>query len=262
MKRNAEEEAARRDDPDVIESLDRGLRALRAFGAERRPMTLSDVAKVADVPRATARRILSTLERAGYVESDGRLFALTPNVLTFASAFLASNQIVTVLQPLMDRASSEAREVCSLAILDGLDVVFIARASPARVFAAGVEIGYRLPAFCTSVGRVLLGRLTSAELAEALKDLVPIAMTAHTSLDKDVILAHVVTDRERGYSLVDQEAEEGFRSLSVPIRRYDGAVVAAINIGAHVDRISIGDMLDRFLPILRTTAQSAKDMLL
>ena len=153
---------------DFIESLDRGLRVLEMFGGSQQPMTLSDLAKAADLPRATARRILFTLERAGFVASDGKLFRLTPRVLVLASAFLASNHVVSVLQPALDRLSSEAQEISSMAILDGNDVVFIARASPTRIFSAGIDIGYRLPAFCTSVGRVLLSRLPDDELAKAL----------------------------------------------------------------------------------------------
>ena len=153
---------------DFVESLDRGLRVLEVFGGSQQPMTLSDLAKAADLPRATARRILFTLERAGFVASDGKLFRLTPRVLVLASSYLASNHVVSVLQPALDRLSGEAQEISSMAILDGNDVVFIARASPTRIFSAGIDIGYRLPAFCTSVGRVLLSRLPDDELAAAL----------------------------------------------------------------------------------------------
>ena len=150
---------------DFIESLDRGLRVLELFGGGQQPMTLSDLARAADLPRATARRILFTFERAGFVESDGKLFRLTPRVLVLASSYLASNHVVSVLQPALDKLSSEAQEISSMAILDGNDVVFIARASPTRIFSAGIDVGYRLPAFCTSVGRVLLSRLADDELA-------------------------------------------------------------------------------------------------
>lgn len=261
LKRTAEETEARRKTPEFIESLDRGLRVLQSFGVDRRPMTLSDIAKIAKLPRATARRILMTLEKSGFVSGDERLFSLTPHVLTLASAYLASDQIITVMQPLMDDVSSKAREVCSLALLDGNEVVFVARASPARVFSAGIDIGYRLPAFCTSVGRVLLGRLPNHELTAAVDAMTVKSQTPETMLDKSLIVATIVTDRSKGYSLVDQEAEAGFRSVSVPIHRYDGAIVAAANIGAHVDRISTGEMIDRFLPLLREMAVTAKPLL-
>ena len=142
---------------DFVESLDRGLRLLQAFGDRPSPMTLSEIAALACLPRATARRILFTLTRGGYVTSDGKLFAPTPHVLTLAGAYLRSNQIVAVLQPALDEIAVAAQEISSLAVLDGDDVVFIARGSPTRMFSGGVDIGYRLPSFCTAVGRVLLG---------------------------------------------------------------------------------------------------------
>ena len=148
-------------------------------------MTLSDLAKAADLPRATARRILFTLERAGFVATDGKLFRLTPRVLVLASSYLASNHVVSVLQPVLDRLSGEAQEIQSMAILDGNDVVFIARASPTRIFSAGIDIGYRLPAFCTSVGRVCCRGCHDAELAQALDamDLAP--LTPFTVTDRN-----------------------------------------------------------------------------
>jgi IclR family transcriptional regulator, pca regulon regulatory protein len=261
LKRTAEEAEARREGPEFIESLDRGLRVLQSFGIDRRPMTLSDIAKACNLPRATARRILITLQKSGYVVGDERLFSLTPHVLTLASAYLASNQISTVMQPLMDEVSAKAKEVCSLAVLDGDEAVFVARASPARVFPSGIDIGYRLPAFCTSVGRVLLGRLSNEELAAAIDAMSLKPQTPETIIDKSLIVAAIITDRSKGYSMVDQEAEAGFRSVSVPIRRYDGGVIAAANIGAHVDRISTGEMIDRFLPLLKEMAATAKPLL-
>src|SRR5882724_8227952 len=206
LKRSTAVEDAARDGVEYIESLDRGLRVVELLGADRRPLTLSDVAKAADLPRATARRILQTLARAGYVQGDGKLFALTPRVLSLASAYLSSNQIVAVMQPMMDRVSEATKEVCSMAILDGEQAVFIARSSPARVFSAGIDIGYRLPAFCTSVGRALLGRLGDAELKTRLGAMKREALTPQTVTDPKRLLAAIVADRVRGYSLVDREA--------------------------------------------------------
>lgn len=255
-------EGEERGNTDFIESLDRGLRVFELFGADPRPMTLSDLAKAADLPRATARRILFTLERAGYVASDGKLFTLTPRVLVLAASFLSSNQVVAVLQPVLDRLASTAQEISSLAVLDGHEVIFIARASPARVFSSGIDLGYRLPAYCTSVGRAMLGKYSNSDLAAALAAMELKTLTPFTVTDRDLLLATIMTDREKGYSLVDREAEPGFRSISVPVRRYDGEIVAAINMGAHVDRVSTGEMIDRFLPLLREAADSVKSMLL
>ncbi|MDR3464775.1 MAG: IclR family transcriptional regulator C-terminal domain-containing protein [Xanthobacteraceae bacterium] len=262
LKRTTDERQARGDGPEFIESLDRGLRVIQAFAADHRPMTLSDVAKACDLPRATARRILITLQKTGFVSGDERMFSLTPRVLALASAYLASNQIVAVMQPLMDEVSTRAREVCSLAILDGDEAVFIARASPARVFSAGIDVGYRLPAYCTSVGRILLGRLSHADLAATIAAMTLTPQTPETVTDRSTVVATIIADHEKGYSLVDREAEPGFRSISVPIRRYDGAIVAAANIGAHVDRIATGEMIERFLPLLQEMAHAAKPLLM
>jgi IclR family pca regulon transcriptional regulator len=261
LKRTEEEQQARREGPEFIESLDRGLRVIQSFGVDRRPMTLSDIAKACNLPRATARRILLTLAKAGFVVGDERLFSLTPRILTLASAYLASNQINSVMQPLMDEVSSKAREVCSLAVMDGDDAVFVARASPARVFSAGIDIGYRLPLFCTSVGRVLLGRLSDADLTRTIAAMTLTPTTPNTVTDKAAVIATIIADRRQGYSLVDREAEPGFRSVSVPIARYDGGIVAAANIGAHVDRITPEEMVERFVPLLQEMAVAAKPLL-
>jgi IclR family transcriptional regulator, pca regulon regulatory protein len=247
---------------DFVESLDRGLRLLRAFGESATPMSLSEIARAAELPRATARRILFTLQHGGYVASDGKLFVLTAQVLTLASSFLRSNQIVSVLQPVLDRTAIAAQEISSLAVLDGDDAVFIARGSPTRILSGGLEIGYRLPAFCTSVGRVMLGRLGDAELKQRLGAMRRGPLTQETETDPKRLFASIVADRARGYSLVDREAEPHFRSISVPVRRYDEAIVGAINIGAHVDRVSTDEMTARFLPLLREGADAARGQLL
>jgi IclR family transcriptional regulator, pca regulon regulatory protein len=258
LKREDREERA----TDFVESLDRGLRLLQIFGTMTGPATLSDLARAADLPRATARRILFTLEHGGFVATDGKLFTLTTRVLTLAGSYLRSNQVVAVLQPVLDRTATAAQEISSLALLDGDEVVFIARGSPARMFSTGLDIGYRLPAFCTSVGRTMLGQLDNAALAVRLKAMRREALTPHTVTDPKRLLAAIIADREKGFSLVDREAEPHFRSISVPVRRYDGAIVAAINMGAHVDRVSTAELIDRFLPLLRAGAEDVKGRLL
>ncbi len=249
-------------DPQFLEGVARGLRVIDAFSRASRALTLSEAAKLAELPRATTRRVLYTLEKLGFVASDGKLFWLTPRVLTLASAFLSSNQITTIIQPVLDKIAIETQEVCSAAILDGNDVVFIGRATPARVFSTGLELGYRLPAHCTSVGRVLLGGLTDEELSKTIGRLDLHAATPQTVTDKSVLKALIVAARTQGYALVDQEAEPGFRSISVPIRRSDGTVVAAMNIGAHVDRISVGQMIDVYRRLLLAGAEEIQPLLI
>lgn len=258
LKRGRSEERA----TDFVESLDRGLRLLQLFGSTGGPVTLSDLARAAELPRATARRILFTLERGGFVATEGKLFKLTPHVLTLAASYLRSSQVVTVLQPVLDRIAITAQEISSLAVLDGDEVVFIARGSPARVFSAGLDIGYRLPAFCTSVGRAMLGQFDNAELVVRLAAMRREPLTPHTVTDTERLLAAILADRKKGYSFVDREAEPHFRSISVPVRRYDDTIVAAINMGAHVDRVPTDQMIERFLPLLREGAEEVKDRLL
>src|SRR6516164_5178717 len=175
-----------------VESLDRGLRLLQAFGDSTAPMSLSEIARAAGLPRATARRILLTLQHGGYVGSDGKLFALTAHVLTLAGSYLRSNQIVAVLQPVLDQIAIAAQEISSLAVLDGDEVVFVARGSPTRIFSGGVDIGYRLPSFCTAVGRALLGRLDDAELKTRLSAMRREALTAQTVTDPKRLLAAII----------------------------------------------------------------------
>jgi IclR family pca regulon transcriptional regulator len=247
---------------DFVESLDRGLRLLQVFGERPAPMSLTEIAKAADLPRATARRILFTLQHGGFVSSGGKQFALTPHVLTLAGSYLRSNQLVSVLQPVLDHISVEAQEISSLAVLDGDAVVFVARATPTRIFTGGVDIGYRLPAFCTAVGRAMLGRFSDAELKTKLAAMRREAQTPQTVIDLERLCAAIAADRARFYSLVDREAEPHFRSIAVPVQRYDGTIVAAINIGTHVDRISTEEMVKRFLPLLREGATEVKAKLL
>ncbi|MFH6787228.1 MULTISPECIES: IclR family transcriptional regulator domain-containing protein [Methylobacterium] len=240
--------------PDFSEALARGLRVIAAFGAERPLMTLADVAREVDLPRATVRRALYTLDRLGYVRSDGRLFQLTPKVLSLATAYLASNSLSATLQQAVERVAAQLNEACSAAILDGDDIVFIARAGPTRRLGVGVDVGYRIPAYCSSMGRVLLGGLDEADLAAFLERIRPEPLTPQTLVDRTALRGAIHRDRERGYSLVDQEAEVGYRSLAVPVRRYDGRIVCALNAGANVDRVAVERMLESFLPVLREAA--------
>lgn len=239
---------------EFLEILARGLRVITAFGAERKHMSLSEVAAVADLPRATARRALITLEALGYVETDGRLFKLTARVLELASAYLSSNGISAVAQPVVERVCRETRETCSVGILDGHEVVFVARASPRRIISVDLAVGFRLPAYATATGRVLMGGLGTEALDLFLSGTEPSKLTPRTIVDADVIKAAVITAREQGYSVVDQEAEMGLRSAAVPVRRYDGALVCALQVGVRAEHVSVGRMHDELLPILKLAA--------
>lgn len=237
-------------------ALARGLAVMASFGAERRTQTLSDVALAVGLPRATARRALLTLVALGYLETEGRQFRLTPQVLRLAGAYLTSNAISTLLQPACDRIARMVGESCTVAVLEQDEVVMIARALPAQLVPAGVGIGFRLPAYCTALGRVLLAALPDAALTAYLARTALRAVTPHTLTDPAAVRARIAAARADGFCFADQEAERGFRSVAVPLRRYDGTVIAALNIGARVEGAARDVMLGRYLGVLLAEASA------
>jgi len=248
--------------PEFLEALARGLRVIEAFGHDRRQLTLSDAAKAVDLPRASVRRTLSTLVQLGYAETDGRLFRLTPRILTLAASYLQANPLTEILQPALERTSVVVNEACSSAVLDGDDVVMIAHASPNRLVAVSAQIGLRLPAVSSSLGRVLLAARDDYALDKYLARIKPAKLTPTTVTDKNDIRKAIVKARADGYSLVDQEVETGFRSISVPLRRLDGKVIAALNIGAHSERVPLDTLRKSFLPKLVETANGLQRQLI
>ena len=242
--------------PDYLESLARGLRVIQAFDRDRRELTLSDAARLVDLPRASVRRTLHTLVQLGYVEADERLFRLTPRILTLASAYLLSNPIVDVLQPAVEQISQQVKEACSAAVLDGDDVVMIAHASPHRMINVSAQIGLRLPAAASSLGRVLLAARDDKELEKLLNRIQLRKLTDVTLVNKAELRKTIQKVRSDGFSLVDQEVEVGFRSISVPLKRLDGRAIAALNIGVHIERVPLVTMHNVFLPKLRETADA------
>lgn len=263
LRRSEQDQAADdRHGADYLETLARGLRILTAFTAERRQMTLSEVASSAELPRASARRALFTLERLGYVRTDERLFSLTPNVLKLATAYLSSNGVSAVAQPIVDAVSRDLGETCSVAIRDGHDIVFVARATPRRIVSIDLAVGYRLPALATAVGRVLLGALTDAELDAFLRESAPQRLTARTIIDKAKLRGAVIEARRQGYCVADEEAELGLRSVAVPVSRYDGLPVAAIHVGVRSEQVSLERLRDEILHRLTLAAAEIGRMLI
>ncbi len=247
---------------EVLGGLERGLQVLMAFNATHRQMTLADLARAVGLPRATARRAVNTLEHMGFLSSDGRLYRLTPKVLRLASAYAVSNQVTSFLQPVCEMLSKEFDEDCSAAVLDDLEVVRIAHASPPRFVSMVPGIGFRLPAYCSALGRALLGEQPDSVLTETLSRITPAAVTPHTLTDRTQLADEIRAVRKQGYSLVDREAEEGFRSIAVPVRNVSGAAVAAINIGVRVETATPAKMRQNFLPRLREVAASLQHQLL
>ena len=232
-----------------LQSLERGMAVIQVFSRERPALTLSEVANLTGITRATARRILLTLEKLGHVRSDGRLFSPTPRLLTLGWAYLSSLNLSELALPLMETLVEETHESCSAATLDLPDVVYVARVPTRRIMSITLSVGTRLPAHCTSMGRVLLAALPPDELDRYLTGAKLEAWTERTTTDPDRLRAALDETRQRGWALVDQELEIGLRSVAAPIRRGPDTI-AALNVSSAVSRVSLDDLRRRILPPL------------
>ena len=232
-----------------LQSLERGMAVIQVFSRERPALTLSEVANLTGITRATARRILLTLEKLGHVRSDGRLFSPTPRLLTLGWAYLSSLNLSELALPLMETLVEETHESCSAATLDLPDVVYVARVPTRRIMSITLSVGTRLPAHCTSMGRVLLAALPADELDRYLSRATLAAWTERTTTDPDRLRAALDETRQRGWALVDQELEIGLRSVAAPIRRGPDTI-AALNVSSAVSRVSLDDLRRRILPPL------------
>jgi len=244
-----------------VQALERGLAVLQVFDREHPALTLSEVARLTGITRATARRILLTLERLGHVRSDGRQFSLTPRVLSLGWAYLSSLDLWQIAQPLMAELTERTGESCSAATLDGTDIVYVARVPTRRIMSITISIGTRLPAVATSMGRVLLAHLPSDELERVLDEAVFEPLTARTIVDRDRLTAVLDEVRDQGWALIDQELERGVRSIAAPIRDARGEVVAAMNIGASASRMPADELCGEPLELLIATAQAISEAL-
>jgi IclR family pca regulon transcriptional regulator len=236
-----------------LQSLERGIAVLQVFSQERPALTLSEVARLTGITRATARRILLTLEKLGHVRSDGRLFSLTPRVLTLGWAYLSSLNLWEVAQPLMEDLVEKTKESTSAATLDLPDIVYVARVPTRRIMTIALGVGTRLPAHATSMGRVLLADLPEAELDRYLAETHLERFTKRTVVDPDRLRAIVGQVRKQGFALVDEELEIGLRSIAAPIKRADGGTIAALNVSAAASRVSVDELRGRFLSLLLET---------
>ena len=245
---------------DHVQSLERGISVLRSFDAENSSQTLSEVAKRTGLTRATARRLLLTLTTLGYASTDGRSFTLTPSVLDLGYAYLSSLNIQQIAQPFLEALSEEVRESSSISVLDGSDIVYVARVPTSRIMTIALGLGTRLPAHCTSMGRVLLAELPRGEVHRRVKT--PLeprterTITRLAALDEE--LARVSA---QGWALVDQELEIGLRSIAAPLRDSNGRAIAAMNLSTHAGRTSVEELHEVLLPALIQAADSLNDAL-
>ena len=243
-------------DPNFMMSLARGLLVIQAFSERRLQLSISQLSKRTTLSRASVRRCLHTLSKLGFAGTDdGRSFYLRPRVLALGHSYLSSMPLATAAQPILEHLSQILHESCSIALLDGTEIVYVARANVTRIMAIDLGVGTRLPAFCTSMGRVLLANLPPDELETVLPKIEFTRYTDRTVSSVEKLRQVLAAVKREGHAIIDQELELGLRSMAVPVRNPAGRVVAAINVGAHGQRVSIQDMRTRFLPYLRAAAQ-------
>ena len=237
-----------------VQSLARGLAVISAFDAEHPEMTLSEVARRTDLSRATARRFLLTLARLGYVRADRNRFALTPRVLRLGTAYLSSLGLPTVARPHLQDLAALLGESTSVAVLDGDDIVYVARVATRRIMTVSISVGTRFPAYAASMGRVLLAGLSDQALEAYLARVELIPLTNRTVRTPEALRAELVKVRQQGWALVDQELEIGLRSLAAPIHDARGQVVAAVNISTNASAVASEPVPDLYRDALAATA--------
>ena len=238
-------------DPNFMTSLARGLAVIHAFQERKRQLTIAQISHRTEIPRAAVRRCLHTLIKLGYATSDGRTYSLLPKVLTLGHAYLSSTPLAVTAQPILDRLSDQLHEACSMATLEGDEVLYVARsATPQRLISVDLSVGSRLPAYCTSMGRILLAALDDAALDEYLDHADLQIKTSRTLHTPEALRENIAEIRSKGWVIVDQELEVGLRSLAVPLKDSAGQVLAALNVGTHASRVSRQELESRFLPVL------------
>ena len=242
-------------DGDFVQSLDRGLSVIRAFGAEHPRLTLSEVAAATGLSRAAARRFLHTLVHLGYMHSSDGRFSLRPRILELGYAYLSSLTLPEVAMPHLEELVEQVHESSSVSELDGDDVVYIARVPTKRIMTVSISVGTRFPAYATSMGRVLLAYREDAWLDAYFETATFSHLTGHTITDAESLRQELKRIRAQGWALVDQELEQGLRSVAAPVRDSGGTVIAAVNVSTHAGRRSVDSITADLLPPLLDTAR-------
>ncbi|MBV8416602.1 MAG: helix-turn-helix domain-containing protein [Verrucomicrobia bacterium] len=252
--------------PDFVVSLARGLQIIKAFGQapsepeqipNLRPsdaLTVSEVAEKTGLARAVVRRFLYTLVELGYVITDGKYFRLTARILDLGYAYLASFPLPKIAERFLEQVTLETKESSSASVLEGFDIVYVARVQTRRIMSISLSVGSRLPAFCTSMGRVLLAQLPEQMLERYLQSATFSKFTERTVCNADELRKEIRSVSKQGYALVDQELELGLRSLAVPVLAGRSRTVAAVNVSTQAARTTKAAMLQNFLPVLRQAA--------
>lgn len=246
---------------DFVSGFARGLKVIEAFGETRQRLSIAEASKLTALDRATVRRSLLTLAELGYADYDGKFFTLTPKILRLGHAYLQATPLPALLQPHLDLLSEKAGQSASASVLDGTEIVYIARASQRRVMSINLTPGSRLPAYCASMGRVLLAALPESEVRAILARSELKKNTPKTRTDPEELIAEFSRVRAEGYAIIDQELEIGLCSIAVPIDNDRGETVAAINIGAPAVLVPAAEMKERYLPLLKETQAALRPLL-
>lgn len=241
--------------PDYVQSLARGLSVITSFSAQNPVMTLTEVAEKSDLTRATARRFLLTLEQLGYVRSEGKNFSLTPKVLELGFSYISSLGLTEMISPHLATLAAQVHESASAAVLDGSDIVYIARTAGRKIMQVQINLGTRFPAYATSMGRVLLAGLDQSTAQDLITFSSPQKLTQFTKTGAEELTAELNNVKSQGYACVDQELEIGLRSLAVPVHNKTGEVIAAINVST-TSSASIEQTIVELLEPLKECAQS------
>jgi len=249
------------DPKEIVGALVKGLDVIKAFGPTAREMTLSEVAAATGLTRAAARRSLLTLQSLGYVTVDDRDYRLTPRILELGYSYLSGLTFIERMDGLLAEAARVTGESCSLSVLDDLDVVYVARRTNNHIMSVTLNVGTRLPASHTSMGRVLLASLMPGELSHRIERMALPAFTRQSLQSAEQLSKALDKVRQDGYALVDQELEEGLRSLAVPLYNNRGQVVAALNVGCSALKVSTGKMVNEYLPELLSAQRQARELL-
>ena len=257
-----EDLAAQSGNPDFMLSLARGLRVIESFESHPEGRTIVEIGHSTGLSRAAIRRILLTLELLGYVERSRQVYRLRTQILRLGFSFLSSSSAVEAARPVLEHVTEQLHESSSMSMLDGDEIVYVARSAASRILAAGLSVGSRLPAYCTSMGRVLLAALPDDKLDGYLRGLDPHAYTPKTITRIPQIRKAILQVRKDGYAIVDEELEAGLRSIAVPVSTRNNQVVAAINVGTHVSRVDRTALMRRCLPALQDGAQALRRVLI
>lgn len=240
---------------ETVRSFERGLRVIRCFGAGGSALTLADVARATDLNRATARRLLLTLEELGFARRTGDLFTLTPRVLELGYAYLASLGVPELALPYLEQLSQEVDEASSVGVLDGAEVTYVARVPAKRVMTVSIGLGTRFPAYRTSLGRALLAALPADDVATIWEQRDLTDATPRTVRNLEDLMADLDDVRASGFAIVDQELELGVRSVAAPLHDAAGRTIAAVNVSTHVNRTTKAHLRRRLAPAVLRTAE-------